>query len=177
MRKSGFAGALMLAAVVLAGAGIARAADSVTVKLGAVPKVTTSAGGEARFTLAGDGSSIHYELILKSASNVTMAHVHEVAGGGLPGAVAVWLYPAGEEQASLREGTFNGTLVTGDIGAGKLRGPAKGGTVKALFEQLASGKAGVAVHTKGNPGGELWGIASAGKEMKEMKMEGGGIGY
>jgi hypothetical protein len=34
----------------------------------------------------------------------------------------------------------------------------KGKTPKDVFEMLEYGKAGVAVHTEQNPGGELWGV-------------------
>ena len=63
------------------------------------------------------------------------------------------------ESPSLRKGNFTGTLAEGSLTAEKLAGPMKGKTPKDVFELLEYGKAGVAVHTEQNSGGELWGVA------------------
>ena len=75
------------------------------------------------------------------------------------GAILVWLYPATGESPSLRKGNFTGMLAEGSLTAEKLAGPMKGKTPKDVFELLEYGKAGVAVHTEQNSGGELWGVA------------------
>jgi hypothetical protein len=142
--------------------------EKVSIKLTAAPKVKTSAGGAATFVLAKDGSSLHYTLNLKGIRDVTMGHIHEVGDDGSPAAVITWLYPATGNAPSLREGSFQGTLAEGEITAEKLGGPLKGKTVKDLFEKLEYGTAGVAVHTKQNPGGELWAVHKE-KGHKEMK--------
>lgn len=112
-----------------------------------------------------DGKTIHYKLNLKKIDNATMAHVHAVGDDGTPAAILAWIYPTMGTAPTLREGGFSGTLAEGDITADKLSGPMKGGTVKDLFEMIENGKAGVAIHTKQNGGGELWGVRK--KDMKD----------
>jgi hypothetical protein len=98
--------------------------------------------------------------------NATMGHIHEMADNGTPGAILAWIYPTTGESPSLREGKFSGTLAEGEVTAERLAGPLKEKTTKELVAMLESGKAGVAVHTKQNPGGELWGIRNP-KEHKK----------
>ena len=142
--------------------------ERVKVKLGTVPGVKTSASGDAVFELSKDGMTLHYKLTLKKIENATMAHVHAVGDNGTPAAILVWIYPTNGMAPSLREGSFSGTLAEGDITADKFSGPMKGGTVKELFEKIEYGTAGVAIHTKQNGGGELWGVH---KEEEKGKME------
>jgi len=142
--------------------------EQVKVKLGTIPGVKTSASGDAVFELSKDGMTLHYKLTLKKIENATMAHVHVVGDNGTPAAILVWIYPTTGMAPSLREGSFSGTLAEGDITADKLSGPLKSGTVKELFEKIEYGTAGVAIHTKQNGSGELWGIH---KEEKKGKME------
>ena len=118
----------------------------------------TEAKGEATFVLAKDGGTIHYKLHVGKLGNATMAHIHQVGDDGSPSAVLAWLYPTTGESPSLRKGKFTGTLAEGSLTAEKLAGPMKGKTLKDVFEMLEYGKAGVAVHTEQNPGGELWGF-------------------
>jgi len=64
----------------------------------------------------------------------------------------------------------------------KIGGPnpdQQGGTVKDLFEKIEYGTAGVAIHTKQNGSGELWGVHKEEKKgKKEMKIpSGSGSGY
>ena len=167
-----------LAMVVLAAvcvAGVSSAAmkhdGKVGIKLGAVPNVKTAATGGATFVLGKDGESIDYKLHVKNLENATMAHVHQVGDDGTPAAILVWIYPTTGEAPTLKEGKFSGTLAEGTLTADKLAGPMKGKPVKEVFEMLASGKAGVAVHTKQNAGGELWGVVKhkgMGKTHKGM---------
>jgi len=138
--------------------------------------VKTAATGEATFTMAKDGASIHYKLHMDKIENVTMSHIHAVGEGGKRGAVITWLYPSTGGPPSLKEGEFSGSLAEGDITPDKFAGDWKGKTVKDLFMGIAHGEAGVAVHTKQNPGTELWGVykgmGHAGKElMEKMPME------
>ncbi|HEY5996059.1 MAG TPA: CHRD domain-containing protein [Candidatus Deferrimicrobiaceae bacterium] len=144
--------------------------EKVKVKLAAVPSVKTSAGGEADFALAKDGKTIHFRLDLKKIENVTMAHVHAVGADGTPAAILTWLYPPGGDKPSLREGKLSGKLSEGDITDANLLGPMKGKAVKELFEQIKNGTAGVAVHTKQNGGGELWGIHKEAKKESKNEM-------
>ena len=133
--------------------------DKVGIKLGAVPKVKTQANGEATFALAKDGGTIHYKVHVGKLENATMAHIHAVGDDGSPAEILAWLYPATGEAPSLKKGKFTGTLAEGGLTAGNLSGPMKGKTPKDVFEMLENGKAGVAIHTEQNSGGELWGIA------------------
>jgi hypothetical protein len=142
--------------------------ERVKVKLGTIPGVKTSASGDAVFKLSKDGMTIHFKLTLKKIDNATMAHVHVVGDNGTPAAILAWIYPTTGMAPSLREGSFSGTLAEGDITADKLLGPLKGGTVKDLYEKIEHGTAGVAIHTKQNGSGELWGIH---KEKKKSQAE------
>ena len=174
-------GVVALLAFVASGAAWANMmhGEQVKVTLGTIPGVKTSAGGDAVFELSKDGMTIHYKLTLKKIDNATMAHVHAVGDNGTPAAILVWIYPTKGMAPSLREGSYSGTLAEGDITADKLTGPVKGGTVKDLFEKIEYGTAGVAVHTKQNGGGELWGVHKEEKKVKTEKKtsSGSGSGY
>jgi CHRD domain len=157
---------LSLATIVLAAfcaVGISSAGekggDKVGIKLSAVPKVKTQATGEATFVLGKDDGAIHYKLHVKNLENATMAHIHQVGDDGSPAAILAWLYPTTGEAPSLRKGKFSGALAEGTLTAANLAGPMKGKTPKDVFEMLEYGKAGIAVHTEQNSGGELWGVA------------------
>lgn len=141
------------------------------VTLTAFPQAKTSATGEATFALGKDGKTIHYKLHVKDLEDATMAHVHAVGENGTPAAIIVWLYPATGEAPSTKKGDFSGALAEGDITPDKLSGAWKGKPVKELFEQIESGKAGVAVHTVKNPGVELWGVHKEKMHREEMPMK------
>lgn len=153
--------------------------EKVKVTLGTYPGVKTSASGDAVFELSKDGMILHYKLTLKKIDNATMAHVHAVGDNGTPAAILAWIYPTTGMAPSLREGSYSGTLAEGDITADKLSGPLKGGTVKDLFEKIEYGTAGVAVHTKQNGKGELWGVHKEEKKgmMEKKSSSGSGSGY
>lgn len=180
MRKilSTVLGVVAVLAFVASGAAWANVmhGDKVKVTLGAGPGVKTAASGDAVFELSKDGTTLHYKLTLKKIDNATMAHVHVVGDNGTPAEILAWIYPVGGTAPSLKEGSFSGTLAEGNITADKLSGPMKGGTVKALFEKIEYGTAGVAVHTKQNGGGELWGVHKEKKGMMDKKKP-SGSGY
>lgn len=152
--------AIVVAAFCAAGVSSARekGGEKVDIKLGAVPNVKTHAKGEATFVLAKDGSTIHYKLKVSKLENGTMAHIHQVGDDGTPAAVLAWIYPAKGNAPSLKKGKYTGTLAEGTLAAENFAGPMKGKTPKEVFEMLEYGKAGVAVHTEQNSGGELWGF-------------------
>lgn len=135
--------------------------EKVSIKLSHVPKVKTRATADAAFTLSPDGNTLHYRLKVGKIRDASMGHIHAVADDGTPGAILVWLYPTKGETPEVRKGKFSGSLAEGNITADRLEGPMKGGTVKDLYEKIENGKAGVAVHTEKNPGGELWGFHRA----------------
>lgn len=157
----------LIAAAIVAGGGNPAAADEkkegtmksdeAEVRLSAYPKVTTSGEGKATFDLSKDGSSLHYKLDVEKVSDVTMAHIHVVGEGGAPGPIVAWLYPEGGQAPGLKEGKVSGKLAEGKITADRIGGPMKGKSVKELLAAINGGKAGVAVHTKTHPKGELWG--------------------
>lgn len=167
MKKALYATLMILAMAAFVGSaaearGMSHGKEISKVKLSPLPNVKAKESAEADFTLGNDGTTLHYVLRGKNVANVTMGHIHEVGEGGAPGAIITWLYPTTGEAPSLKEGKTTGILAEGDIGAAKLSGPLKGGTVKELYEKIEQGKAGVAIHTKENPGGELWGFVKAG---------------
>jgi len=130
--------------------------ETAAVKLAPLGGAKSAVGGEATFALRGD--ALHYKVYVDKAEDATMAHVHMVANDGTPAAVVVWLFPSTRPGPGLKKGTFTGTLAEGDITAGDLSGPMKGATVKDLYEKIEYGSAGVAVHTKQDPRGALWGF-------------------
>ncbi len=159
---------LMLFAMAAFVGGIAQAAGVMThgksiekVKLSALPGTNAKDSGEADFTLGKDGMTIDYVLRGRNIEDATMAHIHAVGPGGTPGAIVAWLYPTSGEAPSLKAGKTTGVLAKGTIDTAKLEGPMKGKTVKELYEMIEQGKAGIAVHTKANPGGELFGFVKA----------------
>ncbi len=151
--------------------------ESTKVTLAAVTGVKTSATGEAVFNLSKDGKKLKYKLTVKKIENVTMGHVHALGADGTPAAILVWIYPDKGTEPILKAGNFSGVLAEGTITADKLAGPSKGGTIKDLFEQIEHGKAGVALHTKQNGGGELWGINKATKDDDKGASGGSSPGY
>jgi hypothetical protein len=151
--------------------------EKVKVTLGTIPGVKTSASGDAVFELSKDGTTLHYKLTLKKIENATMAHVHVVGDNGTPAEILTWIYPAGGTAPSLKEGSFTGTLAEGDITADKLAGPLKGKTVKELYDKIEHGTAGVAIHTKQNGGGELWGVHKGIVKGMKDKMKPSGSKY
>ena len=171
MKKSLYVTFMLVAIVAfvasVAGAGAMTHGKSVEkIKLSAIPATKATDSGEADFTLGKDGESCHFVLRTRNVENVTMGHIHEVGPGGAPGAIIAWLYPTTGESPVVKAGKTTGVLSEGNIDASKLAGPMKGKTVKELYELIENGKAGIAVHTKANPGGELWGFAKA--ERHEM---------
>jgi hypothetical protein len=150
---------------------------NLNVKLSGIPEVKTTAKGEATFAMAKDGSSIHYKLHLENIENATMAHIHAVGEGGKRGAVIAWLYPSGGGGPSLKEGKFSGSLAEGDITPDNFAGDWKGKSAKDLFAGIGHGEAGVAVHTKQNPGTELWGVYKHPGKAHMEKEHGGKSGY
>ncbi len=173
----------MLVAMVAFVASVAGAAGVMThgksvekVRLSALPGTKVKDTGEADFTLNKDGAAIHYVLRGRNVKDATMGHIHEVGPNGAPGAIIAWLYPTTGEAPSLKAGKTTGVLAEGTIDAAKLEGPMKGKTVKELYEMIEQGKAGIAVHTKKNPGGELWGFVK-GEQHAMNKHHSGKSGY
>ncbi len=175
MKRTLYVTVMLLAIAAFVG-GAAEAAGAMThgkgmekVKLSALPDTKLSDSGEADFTLAKDGMTLRYVLRGRNVEDATMGHIHAVGPGGAPGAIIAWLYPTTGESPSLKAGKTTGILAEGSIDAAKLEGPMKGKTVKELYEMIEQGKAGIAVHTKANPGGELWGFVKPGRHaMSKM---------
>ena len=176
MRKTFLATLFYLPLCVFLVTGISRAGmheETVNLKLAPVPGVKSDASGTASFKLSKDGTAVHYKLNLTKIDNATMSHIHTVGMDGKRGAVIVWLYPTTGMAPSLKEGAFIGTLAEGDITSDKLGGPWKGKSAKDLFEGIEYGTLGVAVHTKQNPGTELWGVSARKAKTGEMERKKG----
>ncbi len=154
-----------VASVAGAGGGMTHGKSVEKIKLSAIPATKATDSGEADFKLSKDGDTIHFVLRARDVENATMGHIHAVGPGGGPGAIIAWLYPTTGESPEVKEGKTTGVLSQGTIDASKLEGPMKGKTVKELYELIENGKAGIAVHTKAHPGGELWGVAKAERHM------------
>ncbi len=123
-----------------------------------LPKpVDTKATGRAVFWLSKDGKELFYRLRVRNIDNVTMAHVHmgSVDKIGLP---VVQLYPTDGMMQMEKRGRFSGILSRGKITEKSLIGPLIGKPVKALIDDIKSGKMYVIVHTAQHPDGELRGL-------------------
>ena len=161
MRKNWLFHVLVIAVAILFTQGIAWAAEGqegmVVVKLSGFAKAVTQGKGTATFEKGKDGNSVHYKVDVDNVNDVTAAHVHMVGDKGYPRDILVGLYPVKGQASSPREGNFTGTLAEGDITADQFVGPMKHQPLKDLLKMLKEGRAGVMVHTKQNPDGELWG--------------------
>jgi hypothetical protein len=127
-----------------------------------VPPVQSQAMGNATFEVSPDGKSIKYQLTVQNLKDADMAHIHLAAAGQPEGAPVVWLYPATPPPV-LKPGTFTGTLAEGIVTPAKFEGALKGKPLRALVQDLETGKACVVVHTKANPQGEIRGQIQAAK--------------
>ena len=161
MRKPWFVHVVGIAVAILFAQGIAWAAEGqegvVVVKLSGFAKAVTQGKGTATFEAGKEGTSVHYKLDVENVKDVTAAHVHMVGDKGYPRDILVGLYPAKGQSPSFREGNFTGTLAEGDITTDQFVGPMKHEPLMDLLKMLKEGRAGVMVHTKQNPKGELWG--------------------
>jgi hypothetical protein len=161
MRKTRLFQVVGIAVAILVTQGIAWSAEGqegmVLVKLSGFAKAVTQGKGTATFETGKDGNSVHYKLDVENVNDVTAAHVHMVGDQGYPRDILVGLYPAKGQAPSPREGAFSGTLAEGDITSDQFVGPMKHEPLKDLLKMLKEGRAGVMVHTKQNPNGELWG--------------------
>jgi len=161
MRKTWLFQVIGIAVAILFAQGIAWAAEgqegTVVFKLSGFAKAVTQGKGTATFEKGKDGNSVHYKLDVENVNDVTAAHVHMVGDRGYPRDILVGLYPAKGQVPSPREGAFSGTLAEGEITTDQFVGPMKHAPLKDLLKMLKEGRAGVMVHTKQNPDGELWG--------------------
>jgi hypothetical protein len=146
--------------------------------LGAVKGVTTSAGGEAVFWLAPNGTALEYALVVSNIQNAFMAHIHLAPSGD----ILVWLGPnpntatSGEESGcvavlsggpasacgGLISGSFSGVygqgiITTADMSGSKTCAGCDNVTFTQLMTDIQAGNAYVNVHTTQNPAGEVQG--------------------
>lgn len=120
-----------------------------------VPAVETNAQGQAIFKVSGEGTSIHYKLIVSNIEDVLMAHIHN-APAGENGGVVVWLYPS-SPPPQLIEGQFQGVLAEGTFTADDLTGGLEGESLDVLIEEIKAGNTYVNVHTDEHGSGEIRG--------------------
>jgi hypothetical protein len=170
MRRNAIVSVMVFAVVAMVAGGISWArggyGGKVDIQLAPVPHGKTGESGNVSFEESKGGGPIRYQLHVRNVENATMGHIHEVADNGTPGAILAWIYPSKGETPMVREGKFSGALVKGEVTADRLAGPLKGKPTEELFEMLKSGKAGVAIHTKQNPEGELWGFRHTKEQHK-----------
>ena len=137
----------------LATAGIAAEKGFKAVLSGseAVPAVTTTAKGEATFTLGNYGKELLYKVTVSDIENVTAVHIHygKMGKNGPPLALV--------DIKGKKAGKFSGTLAEGKITAKELLGSLKGKTVKDLAKEIEEGDTYLNVHTDKYPDGELRG--------------------
>jgi hypothetical protein len=141
----------------------------IKMNLGPAPQVSTKAKGETEFKLEDNGKALSYEVKVDDLKDITMAHVHMVRPDGSPGEVIAPLFPevgtgalpSGEkrEGSRVKEGEFSGKLSEGKLTPEQFTGSMKGKSAQEMYDLLRTGKAGVNVHTKQNPNGEVWGTS------------------
>ena len=117
--------------------------DTFSAALANWPNVTTSATGQATFTLFSD-NSVSYRIDVANIQNVTNAHIHD-GGLGATGPIVVGFFG----------GLFNGTglLAEGTFSPSDVTGMA----FDELITRMGTGTVYVNVHTQQNPGGEIRG--------------------
>jgi hypothetical protein len=132
--------------------------------------VTTTAQGQAVFSLSKDASAIHYKLGVANIENVFMAHIHKGAPG-TNGPIVVWLYPGTAPVPGPQgQGRVDGVLVQGVFTAADLVNQGTTGitSLEELMAAIEAGNAYVNVHTNDGiappntgpgdyPGGEIRG--------------------
>jgi len=106
-------------------------------------------------SLAADGTTLSYKLLVANIQDVTQAHIH-LAPPGVPGLIIAWLYPAAPPALHI-PGGFQGVLAEDVITADDLVGPLDGQPLSALVEAIRSGGAYANVHTVQFPPGEIRG--------------------
>jgi hypothetical protein len=156
---------------------IATATDYVA-PLGAASGVSTSAGGEALFWLAPNGTALEYVLVVSNITNAFMAHIHLSPSGD----ILVWLAPSpdtatiGEEAScvavlsggpslacsALVSGSFSGVLGQGTISSADMSGSktcaaCDNVTFSQLMTDIQAGNAYVNIHTTQHAAGEVQG--------------------
>jgi len=122
-----------------------------------VPSHYTSGWGIANIWIAGDGSSITYELwYVNLEADASMAHIH-LGIEGTSGGVIAWLCGGGGKPACpARAGTVRGIITAADIVGPSDQGIGQGQLEKAI-QAIRAGAAYVNVHTSKYPAGEIRG--------------------
>ena len=114
------------------------------------PTVTTSATGNATFTIDVAAGTIIYSVTVNNIVDVIASHIH--AGRvDVSGPVVVNLLPA-----TPAPGTINGSLVTGTLTASSI-GTGVPISFASLVSLIRNGDAYINVHTQTNTGGEIRG--------------------
>jgi hypothetical protein len=113
-----------------------------------VPPVASSLRGTASFHLVDNDQVVEFALILESASQLTMAHIHMAAKGANGPVVAFLLGPLPSPGL-----TQHRVRVQGYLTSANLTGPLAGKTVADLVAAMKSGTAYVNAHTVAHPAG------------------------
>jgi hypothetical protein len=143
-----------VAVVLTASLGMAAAGDTFKAMLTGkdeVPAVTSTATGEAVFSLSKDGKELTYTLTVKGIENAVAAHIHTGKVTESGGVVA------GLFKGPKKDGMFSGELSKGTITDKDLVGALAGKTLADLVAMIKSGGAYVNVHTEKNKPGEIRG--------------------
>lgn len=116
-----------------------------------VPPVKTTVGGEAKFTVLNDNTTIKYRVNITGLSDATGAHIHS-GKEGKNGAVIVDLL-----KNSKKNDIATGMVIRGNITDSSLTGPMKGKTIADLISAMSSDDTYANVHTPKHPKGEIRG--------------------
>ena len=120
-----------------------------------VPPNSSTATGQATFTLSSDATSMTFELTVDNLTDVTAAHIH-MGAAGAEGPIVVPLFTG-----PAKTGAFTGVLAQGTLTAADFAGDLQGKTMADLLALIEASNAYVNVHTKAFPGGEIRGQITA----------------
>jgi hypothetical protein len=121
-----------------------------------IPAVVSDAAGVSTMTVATDGESLSYRLIVANIDDVLFSHIH-CGPAGVNGPVVAFLYPG--PTVSPNGVLATGTITDADVIDRPDSAACPGGVfgLDDLLEKIKSGGAYVNVHTVVYPAGEIRG--------------------
>jgi hypothetical protein len=137
---------------------------------------TSTATGDATFSVSTNGQSLMYTLNAYNITNVTAAHLH-CAIPGKNGPVIVPLYSSGSSTPMNSNGQLaSGSITAADILPAAMQCSPNIQTLQHLMQAMREGQIYVNVHTVQNPSGEIRGQIMSGSLMINVSTTTTGVG-